>query len=155
MLIPHGSLVSTVSVSLFCLTFNPTYPFILVYGGGNSKIASVPTSATAYANRDAFITYQFYASSGNQSFPSDGISFVTNMLNSLEPNVTAACWSTLPFTVNKIDEIGLDPNYVDPTLTSAQWKEQYYGSNYPRLLGYKNMYDKYNIFDYPQAIGHP
>lgn len=62
-----------------------------VYGGGNSKIASILPTATAYANRDAFITYQFYASSGGSKFPSDGISFVTSMVNSLEPNVVAAC----------------------------------------------------------------
>lgn len=104
--------------------------------GANSKISSVPRDATAYANRDAFITYQFYASSGNKTFPSDGISFVTDMFNSLEPNPQAAY-----------------PNYVDPTLTPAQWKAQYYGKNYDRLLKIKKSVDPYNVFDYPQAIG--
>jgi len=108
-----------------------------LYGGGNSKISQIASSATAYANRDAFITYQFYASSGSSSFPSDGISFITSMLNSLETNVQAAY-----------------PNYVDPTLTSAQWKAQYYGSNYARLLSLKQSVDPNNVFDYPQAIGH-
>lgn len=105
--------------------------------GANSKISSVASDATAYANRDAFITYQFYASSGSSKFPSDGVSFITNMLASLEPNPQAAY-----------------PNYVDPTLTPAQWKAQYYGNNYARLLSIKNAVDPNNVFDYPQAIGH-
>lgn len=63
----------------------------LVYGGGDSAISKVPKDATAYENRETFITYQFYASSGSKTFPSDGISFVANMLTSLEPNPKAAC----------------------------------------------------------------
>jgi Berberine and berberine like len=50
-------------------------------------------------------------------------------------------------------QVLLDPNYVDPTLTPAQWKSQYYGSNYPQLLSIKKMYDPHDVFDYPQAIG--
>jgi len=108
-----------------------------LYGGGNSYISNISSSATAYANRDAFITYQFYGAAGKlKSFPSDGISYVSNMLSSLEPNPQAAY-----------------PNYVDPTLSPAQWKAQYYGSNYARLLSIKKAVDPNNVFDFPQAIG--
>jgi hypothetical protein len=59
-----------------------------VYGGAIGQVAK---DATAFENRDAFITYQFYLSSGTSAFPSTGISFITNMSNALEPNPTAAC----------------------------------------------------------------
>ncbi|KZS95311.1 glucooligosaccharide oxidase [Sistotremastrum niveocremeum HHB9708] len=105
-----------------------------LYGG---KISQTASNATAYTNRNAFITYQFYASSQNSNppYPADGISFVTNMLNSLEPNPQEAY-----------------PNYVDPTLTAAQWKSQYFSTNYARLLSIKNSVDPQQVFSFPQSI---
>jgi hypothetical protein len=67
--------------------------------GANSTISDYAQNATAYNNRDAFITYQFYATSGNETFPGDGISFVMNMLNSLEPNPQAACTCIFPLSL--------------------------------------------------------
>lgn len=48
----------------------------------------------------------------------------------------------------------LDPNYIDPTLTSAQWHSLYYSTHYPKLLTIKKAVDPSNVFDFPQAIGH-
>jgi hypothetical protein len=69
--------------------------------GANSTISSVPQNATAYYNRDAFLTYQFYATSGNETFPEDGTTFVASMLNSLEPNPQSAC--TCIFLLSLVD----------------------------------------------------
>ncbi|KAG8714233.1 hypothetical protein FRC08_012185 [Ceratobasidium sp. 394] len=58
------------------------------------------------------------------------------MLDSLEPNPQAAYI-----------------NYVDPTLTPAQWKRQYYGAHYARLSSIKRAVDPHNVFRFPQSIG--
>ncbi|MFD8718174.1 FAD-binding oxidoreductase [Streptomyces sp. NPDC059629] len=42
-------------------------------------------------------------------------------------------------------------NFPDPTLKN--WREAYYGANYPRLVDVKRKYDPTGFFDYPQAIG--
>ncbi|KZS95586.1 FAD-binding domain-containing protein [Sistotremastrum niveocremeum HHB9708] len=106
-----------------------------LYGG---KISQVASNATAYANRNAFITYQFYASAPSITvpYPRDGIRFVTNMLHSLEPNPQEAY-----------------PNYIDPTLSSAEWKKQYFGPNYDELARIKRNLDPTGVFSFPQSIG--
>lgn len=45
-----------------------------------------------------------------------------------------------------------DPNYVDPTLTAAQWQSQYFGSNYARLSTVRKQYDPKQLFKFPQEI---
>jgi len=106
-----------------------------LYGGAISRVA---TDATAFAHRDAIFTFQLYASSGNSQppYPSDGIQFVDNMLASIDSNPQAAY-----------------ANYVDPTLTPAQWQTQYYDDHYQRLTQIKQTYDPNNVFSFPQSIG--
>ncbi|MEV5009214.1 FAD-binding oxidoreductase [Streptomyces sp. NPDC055692] len=42
-------------------------------------------------------------------------------------------------------------NFPDPTLKN--WRQAYYGTNYPRLVHVKRKYDPTGFFHYPQAIG--
>ncbi|KAF8582643.1 FAD-binding domain-containing protein [Ramaria rubella] len=99
-----------------------------LYGG---VISTVPANATAFANRDAFLVYQLYASSGNNQppYPSDGVSFVNGMLAALDPNPQSAY-----------------PNYMDPTLSTQQWRQQYFGGNTARLQRIKSAVDPKDVF---------
>ncbi|KEP54297.1 FAD-linked oxidoreductase [Rhizoctonia solani 123E] len=107
-----------------------------VYGG---EIARASSNVTSFFNRDAFLTFQFYASAKNLtgSYPSNGLTFVDGMHDALKIFPEAAY-----------------PNYIDPTLSADQWQSQYYGSNYARLLEIKGEVDPQNVFRFPQSIGY-
>ncbi|EUC61094.1 FAD-linked oxidoreductase, putative [Rhizoctonia solani AG-3 Rhs1AP] len=103
------------------------------YGGETSRQGM---DATSFAHRNALFSYQLWGYAPlNTPYPSDGIPFVDGMLNALEPNPQAAY-----------------PNYVDPTLTNAQWQQQYYGAHYPRLTKIKSAVDPKNVFRFAQAV---
>ncbi|CAE6458467.1 unnamed protein product [Rhizoctonia solani] len=106
-----------------------------VYGG---EIARASSNVTSYFNRDAFLTFQFYASAKNLTglYPSNGLAFVNEMYDALKILPGAAY-----------------PNYIDPALSADQWQDQYYGSNYARLLEIKKEVDPQNVFRFPQSIG--
>ncbi|KAG9105345.1 hypothetical protein FRC07_009363 [Ceratobasidium sp. 392] len=103
------------------------------YGGG---VANTPADATSFAHRDALLCFQLVTGSLLPPFPEGGIPFLDGMLDSLDSNPQAAYI-----------------NYVDPTLTPAQWKSQYYGAHYPRLSAIKRVVDPRNVFRFPQSIG--
>ncbi|CAE6538198.1 unnamed protein product [Rhizoctonia solani] len=107
-----------------------------VYGG---EIARAFSNVTSYFNRDAFLSFQFYASAKNITgpYPSNGLAFVDGMHDALKISPEAAY-----------------PNYIDPALTADQWQSQYYGSNYARLLEIKKEVDPQNVFRFPQSIGY-
>jgi hypothetical protein len=41
-------------------------------------------------------------------------------------------------------------NYIDPAL--PDWRQAYYGANYPRLAQIKAKYDPTRVFSFPQAV---
>jgi FAD/FMN-containing dehydrogenase len=108
--------------------------FDKVYGGA---ISSVPTTATAFAQRNAFLVFQLYASSNDHlpPFPNDGISFVDGMLASIERNPQGAY-----------------SNYIDPTLTKADTERLYWGSNVQRLQKIKAALDPTDVFRFSQGF---
>ncbi|QRV77710.1 FAD-binding domain protein [Ceratobasidium sp. AG-Ba] len=106
-----------------------------VYGG---EIARASSDVSSYFNRNAFLTFQFYASAKPLSapYPESGIAFLDGMHDTLKVNNEAAY-----------------PNYIDPTLSPSEWQTQYYGSNYARLLSIKTAVDPQNVFRFPQSVG--
>lgn len=106
-----------------------------VYGG---EITRASSNVTSFFNRNAFLTFQFYASAKKitEPYPSSGLTFVSGMHDAL-----------------KVDPEAAYPNYIDPALSSNQWQSQYYGSNYPRLVEIKKAVDPQNVFRFPQSIG--
>ncbi|KAG9005990.1 hypothetical protein FRB94_002141 [Tulasnella sp. JGI-2019a] len=109
-----------------------------MYGG---YISTIPSTATAYAARSDVLNFQFYGSSGSKAFPTtgtglkNGITFMNTMVSTLQKNVVHAY-----------------PNYIDPTLTQAQWTSEYFGSNMPQLIATKKKWDPTNVFRFPQSI---
>lgn len=125
-----------------------------MYGG---VISSVPETATAYAHRSDFLNFQFYGGTpnGNGNFPSSGITFMNGLVSSLAPNPTGACEFRLAGRLPAMELTQLpnaDPNYIDPTLTAAQWQSQYFGGNFARLTQLKKAWDPSNVFKFPQSI---
>ncbi|CAE6437097.1 unnamed protein product [Rhizoctonia solani] len=120
-----GSAGMNTSVSWWFETFS--------YGGETSRQGA---DATAFAHRDALFSYQLYGYVPlHTTFPADGTPFVNGMLEALEPNPQAAYL-----------------NYVDPTLSADEWKQQYYGAHYERLTKIKSAVDPSNVFRFPQSI---
>ncbi|KDN34598.1 hypothetical protein RSAG8_12297, partial [Rhizoctonia solani AG-8 WAC10335] len=103
------------------------------YGGAVSKQAP---DYTAFAHRDAVISLQFFAGVTPDPLPADGVPYLNKLANVVDPNPKAAY-----------------ANYVDPTLTPAQWKQQYFAGHYPRLVSIKRTVDPKNVFRFPQSIG--
>ncbi|KAG8919649.1 hypothetical protein FRC02_001460 [Tulasnella sp. 418] len=93
--------------------------------------------STSFAHRNAALVLQLYGATpdGKGQFPSTGISFMNGLLSSLEPNPKFAY-----------------PNYIDPTLSTSEWRSQYFGANYQKLAQIKKKYDPTNVFNFPQAI---
>ncbi len=48
-------------------------------------------------------------------------------------------------------DVGAYVNYIDPLLTN--WKEEFYGGNYPRLAEIKKAVDPHDRFTFQQAVG--
>ncbi|CUA71182.1 Hexose oxidase [Rhizoctonia solani] len=103
------------------------------YGGAISRQG---VDDTAYAHRDQLFNYHMWVHTPEGTpLPSDSMQFLNNMYTALEPNPQAAY-----------------PNYVDPTLTKAEWSHQYYGAHYKRLTKIKSAVDPENVFRFPQAV---
>ncbi|KIM45670.1 Glucooligosaccharide oxidase [Hebeloma cylindrosporum] len=113
---------------------------IELYGGTNSAINNVASTATAFANRNSMFTIQFYTSAkgGVPPFPSEGFTLLDGMVNSIINN-NPANWG-----------YGAYANYIDDRLTN--WQTLYYGGNYPRLQKLKDQYDPLDTLNFPTAI---
>ncbi|KAG8914521.1 hypothetical protein FRC00_012801 [Tulasnella sp. 408] len=110
-----------------------------MYGGSVSDVAE---DATAYAHRSAVLNFQIYGYSSNDGHNAwvgqSGIDFINGLTSSLDPNPSAAY-----------------PNYIDPTLTAAQWQSLYFGGHMDRLKQLKAAWDPNNVFRFPQSIPLP
>jgi len=115
-------------------------------GGGAGSIAfdafggainNVPADATAFVHRNALFLAQYYTS---WNFPGSaaGVTRQHEWLRSfyadLHPHASGQAYQ----------------NYVDPDLTD--WRQEYYGANYPRLQAFKAKYDPTGLFHFPQGI---
>lgn len=110
-----------------------------MYGG---SVSDIPEDATAYAHRSAVLNFQIYGYSSNDGHNAwvgqSGIDFINGLTASLDGNPSAAY-----------------PNYIDPTLTAAQWQSLYFGGHMDRLKKLKAAWDPFNVFRFPQSIPLP
>ena len=103
------------------------------YGGAINRVAA---PATAFVHRDALACIQY-----SVSFSSTASSSV---VNAGQAWLTSAQRTLAPYTA------GAYQNYIDPTL--ADWQQEYYGSNLPRLVKVKAAYDPDDVFHFAQSI---
>lgn len=106
----------------------------LTFGGAINR---VPPDATAFVHRDSRF-YVGYAVGMVESVP--------DVEQKAAAEWADSCWATLqrwasPYTYQ---------NFTDPAL--PDWRERYYGSNYPRLARVRAAYDPAHFFRFPQAI---
>jgi hypothetical protein len=122
-------------------TTNTSWFFqVELYGGSNSQINAVGADATAFAHRSSMFTIQFYASSFNNAppYPDFGFTFLDNLVNGITSN-SPPNW-----------DYGAYTNYMEDKL--VDFKKQYYGAHFPRLLALKLELDPTGVFDFPVGI---
>jgi FAD/FMN-containing dehydrogenase len=94
-------------------------------------------SSTAFVHRDSLFGAQ-YSTSWNQGGSASGVSrqhaWLRSYYASMRPWASGQCYQ----------------NYVDPDLKN--WRQAYYGANYPRLARIKKTYDPHQVFKFPQGI---
>ncbi|KAI5479407.1 elongation factor 1-gamma [Pseudohyphozyma bogoriensis] len=117
-----------------------------LYGGAGSAINAVSTSTNSFGGRGRLLNFQIYASSPTYGppYPQEGITFVKGVYNSIQQPM-AAVW-------NSHTKPSAYVNYVDPLLTAAEVRDQYWGSQYPRLAQLRGVYDPQKVFSNPQSI---
>ncbi|EGG03604.1 uncharacterized protein MELLADRAFT_89999 [Melampsora larici-populina 98AG31] len=115
---------------------------LALIGGQNSATTSVPTDATAFAQRSTLWIIQLYTRTNDsaQPFPAAALTFLDQMVASILKNSPPG-WG-----------YGGYSNYVDDRLSSTEWKNMYYNTHYQRLTKIKSAYDPQNVFSYPQSI---
>ncbi|KAJ6594354.1 FAD-binding domain-containing protein [Mycena capillaripes] len=110
-----------------------------LWGGGNSAISSLPSTATAYPHRAHLWTIQFYARS-TSGWPAQGTAFVNGMVSSITDSMKGTTF-------------GAYANYLDPLLDG--WRDKYYATNYGRLATLQKQVDPQGVFMKAQNIGAP
>ncbi|KZW02826.1 FAD-binding domain-containing protein [Exidia glandulosa HHB12029] len=102
-------------------------------------INDVPSSATAYAHREALYTLCGYSIHPMLPFPDNVISYMSSALDVIRAHMKPRVW-------------GVYPGYVDPLLPAHEWPEAYWGQNYKRLREVKTKYDPQDVFRNPQSV---
>ena len=93
-------------------------------------------NTTAFAQQDAFLVYQLYASSKEKKpYPPNGIPFVNGVLAALEP-----------------DPQGAYANYIDPTLTTKDWQRLYFNDHVQRLEAIKAKFDPTGVLKFTEGF---
>jgi FAD/FMN-containing dehydrogenase len=103
-------------------------------GGAINRVAP---GDTAFVHRDALFLAQ-YTTTWNTGAPAAGVgrqaAWQRQFYASMRRYASGQCYQ----------------NYIDPSL--ANWRQAYYGANYPRLTQVKAAYDPDHLFRFPQAI---
>jgi FAD/FMN-containing dehydrogenase len=114
--------------------------------GGGAAIAfdalggavnQVRPQATAFVHRDALWDIQYstsWTSPGSASGVAHAHAWLRDAYADLHPHANGQAYQ----------------NYIDPDLKN--WRQAYYGANYPRLSRIKHRYDPHNLFNFPQSI---
>jgi hypothetical protein len=107
------------------------------YGGA---INAVAPGATAFVHRNTLYGVQYYTewdNPGSASGVANQRRWLNRTYNGLHPHASGQAYQ----------------NYLDASLTN--WRQAYYGANYPRLSRIKGRYDPHMLFNFPQAITPP
>ncbi|MCO6005543.1 FAD-binding oxidoreductase [Actinoallomurus purpureus] len=116
-------------------------------GGGQGGIAfdalggavnRVAPDATAFVHRDGLFNGQF-TTTWTTAAPADAIRAQQSWLRSFHTAMK-------PYASGQAYQ-----NYIDAGLSN--WKQAYFGANYPKLLKVKNRYDPDRVFHSPQTVG--
>jgi hypothetical protein len=103
------------------------------YGGAINEVAP---ESTAFVHRHALACIEYSVSWGSGASAS--------VMAGANTWLDGAQRQLAPFSQ------GAYQNYIDPTL--VDWKQEYYGSNLPRLVEVKRTYDPDDIFHFAQSI---
>jgi FAD/FMN-containing dehydrogenase len=104
------------------------------FGGALNR---VPAAATAFVHRDALFLAQYtteWAAGAAAAAVARQHAWLQGFYASMRRYASGQCYQ----------------NYLDPGL--ANWRQAYYGANYPRLAQVKAAYDPAQVFRFPQGI---
>jgi FAD/FMN-containing dehydrogenase len=100
-------------------------------------INRVHPQATAFVHRNALFDIQYstsWTAPGSKSGQAAAHAWLRAAYADLHPHANGQAYQ----------------NYIDPDLKN--WRQAYYGANYPRLARIKKRYDPTNLFNFPQSI---
>lgn len=100
----------------------------LLFDGYGGAINRVHPNATAFVHRNQLFCIQYLTYNG-------GSGWLGQTHAAMRPYVSGQAYQ----------------NYIDHDLKN--WRQEYYGSNYSRLVAVRKTYDPHHFFNFPQAIG--